>query len=203
MPLEKGLNIFILLNSLAAFLSIVNKKFKVDRNNVFAYLTFIYLTSNAINRIFLFGMSEIFSLIPIMFYLKSEKLKNNYPLVSGIILGLAMFNRVNLILGIIALIILTKNKRTYFGFTFIALIPLIHNLYYGKNFCYSCRLELSRRGFGESFNFYEFISNIYLNIIRNFDFVVMNPFSEEIFIRTGDYYGSIFHINNIIFILCS
>ena len=43
-------------------------------------------------------MSEIFSLIPIMFYLKSEKLKNNYPLVSGIILGLAMFNRVNLIL---------------------------------------------------------------------------------------------------------
>ena len=46
-----------------------------------------------------------------------------------------MFNRVNLILGIIALIILTKNKRTYFGFIrFIALIPLIHNLYYGKKF---------------------------------------------------------------------
>ena len=106
--------IFILLNSLAAFLSIVNKKFEVDQKNIFAYIAFIYLTSNAINRIFMYGMSEIFSLILIMFYLKSEKLKNNYPLISGIILGLSMFNRVNLVLGIIALVILSKNKKTYF-----------------------------------------------------------------------------------------
>ncbi len=193
--------IFILLNSLAAFLSIVNKKFKVDRNNVFAYIAFIYLTSNAINRIFLFGMSEIFSLIPILFYLKSEKLKNNYPLVSGIILGLAMFNRVNLILGIIALIILTKNKRTYFGFTFIALIPLIHNLYYGKKFLLlTADWNYQGEVLGESFNFYEFISNIYLNIIRNFDFVVMNPFSEEIFIRTGRLLPVVFFISIILFL---
>ena len=63
----------------------------------------------------MYGMSEIFSLILIMFYL-SPKIKNNYPLISGIILGLSMFNRVNLVLGIIALVVLSKNKKTYFGF---------------------------------------------------------------------------------------
>ena len=52
--------IFILLNSLAAFLSIVNKKFEVDQKNVFAYIAFIYLTSNAINRIFMYGCLKFF-----------------------------------------------------------------------------------------------------------------------------------------------
>tara|TARA_B100002019_G_scaffold119753_1_gene102819 strand:+ start:480 stop:2549 length:2070 start_codon:yes stop_codon:yes gene_type:complete len=193
--------IFILLNSLAAFLSIVNKKFKVDQKNVFAYIAFIYLTSNAINRIFMYGMSEIFSLILIMFYLKSEKLKNNYPLVSGIILGLAMFNRVNLVLGIIALVILSKNKKTYFGFSLFALVPSIHNLYYGKKFLILTD-DWNYQGevLGESFNFNDFVINIYLNILRNFDFVVMNPFSENIFNRTGRFLPLVFFISILLFL---
>ena len=193
--------IFILLNSLAAFLSIVNKKFEVDQKNVFAYIAFIYLTSNAINRIFMYGMSEIFSLILIMFYLKSEKLKNNYPLVSGIILGLAMFNRVNLVLGIIALVILSKNKKTYFGFSLFALVPSIHNLYYGKKFLILTD-DWNYQGevLGESFNFNDFVINIYLNILRNFDFVIMNPFSENIFIRTGRILPLVFFISILLFL---
>ena len=193
--------IFILLNSLAAFLSIVNKKFKVDQKNVFAYIAFIYLTSNAINRIFMYGMSEIFSLILIMFYLKSEKLKNNYPLVSGIILGLAMFNRVNLVLGIIALVILSRNKKTYFGFSLFALVPLIHNLYYGKKFLILTD-DWNYQGevLGESFNFNDFVINIYLNILRNFDFVIMNPFSENIFNRTGRILPLVFFISILLFL---
>ena len=193
--------IFILLNSLAAFLSIVNKKFEVDQKNVFAYLAFIYLTSNAINRIFMYGMSEIFSLILIMFYLKSEKLKNNYPLVSGIILGLAMFNRVNLVLGIIALVILSRNKKTYFGFSLFALVPLIHNVYYGKKFLILTD-DWNYQGevLGESFNFNDFVINIYLNILRNFDFVVMNPFSENIFNRTGRLLPLVFFISILLFL---
>ena len=193
--------IFILLNSLAAFLSIVNKKFEVDQKNVFAYIAFIYLTSNAINRIFMYGMSEIFSLILIMFYLKSEKLKNNYPLVSGIILGLAMFNRVNLVLGIIALVILSRNKKTYFGFSLFALVPLIHNLYYGKKFLILTD-DWNYQGevLGESFNFNDFVINIYLNILRNFDFVVMNPFSENIFNRTGRLLPLAFFISILLFL---
>lgn len=193
--------IFILLNSLAAFLSIVNKKFEVDQKNVFAYLAFIYLTSNAINRIFMYGMSEIFSLILIMFYLKSEKLKNNYPLVSGIILGLAMFNRVNLVLGIIALVILSRNNKTYFGFSLFALVPLIHNVYYGKKFLILTD-DWNYQGevLGESFNFNDFVINIYLNILRNFDFVVMNPFSENIFNRTGRLLPLVFFISILLFL---
>ena len=193
--------IFILLNSLAAFLSIVNKKFEVDQKNVFAYIAFIYLTSNAINRIFMYGMSEIFSLILIMFYLKSEKLKNNYPLVSGIILGLAMFNRVNLVLGIIALVILSRNKKTYFGFSLFALVPSIHNLYYGKKFLILTD-DWNYQGevLGESFNFNDFVINIYLNILRNFDFVVMNPFSENIYNRTGRILPLVFLISILLFL---
>ncbi len=193
--------IFILLNSLAAFLSIVNKKFEVDQKNVFAYIAFIYLTSNAINRIFMYGMSEIFSLILIMFYLKSEKLKNNYPLVSGIILGLAMFNRVNLVLGIIALVMFSRNKKTYFGFSLFALVPLIHNLYYGKKFLILTD-DWNYQGevLGESFNLNDFVLNIYLNIIRNFDFVVMNPFSENIFNRTGRLLPLVFFISILLFL---
>ena len=84
--------IFILLNALVAFVGLVDNKMKANKLNIFSYLLFIYLTTNAINNI-LFGMSEIFSLLIIMIFLKSNILKTNYQYTSGLLLGIAMINR--------------------------------------------------------------------------------------------------------------
>ena len=70
-----------------AYLAVLDNKFKFDRKNIFIYLAFIYLTSNAINRIFIFGMSVIFSLALLMIYFKSERLKSTFPIFSGLIQG--------------------------------------------------------------------------------------------------------------------
>ena len=113
-----------------------------------------------------------------------------------------MFNRVNLIfLGIIALVILSKNKKTYFGFTLFALVPLVHNIYYGKKFLLlTADWNYQGEVLGESVNLYDFVINIYTNILRNFDFVVMNPFSENIFNRTGRLLPFVFFISIILFL---
>ena len=79
---EKLKYLFIALNAVVAYLSVLDNKFKFDRHNIYIYLAFIYLTSNAINRIFIFGMSEIFSLVLLMIYFKSDQLKSAFPLFS-------------------------------------------------------------------------------------------------------------------------
>ena len=113
---EKLKYLFIALNAVVAYLSVLDNKFKFDRHNIFIYLAFIYLTSNAINRIFIFGMSEIFSLVLLMIYFKSDQLKSFFPLFSGIILGLALINRPILALGIMVLALVSKNQKTIFVF---------------------------------------------------------------------------------------
>ena len=198
---EKLKIIFIVLNAVAAFYAVIDKEFKLDSKNIFSYLTFVYLTSNAINRIFLFGMSEIFSLVLILIYLKTDSLKNKYPYISGVILGLIMFNRVILVLGVLALVALSKNLKTFLGFLTIGLIPFVHNLYYGNQVLLLTN-DWNYQGevVGEGYNLLTFIEEIVINIQRNFNYVIMNPFSEEIYNRVGRLLPIIFSVSVLAFI---
>ena len=198
---EKLKIIFIVLNAVAAFYAVIDKEFKLDSKNIFSYLTFVYLTSNAINRIFLFGMSEIFSLVLILIYLKTDSLKSKYPYISGVILGLIMFNRVILVLGVLALVALSKNLKTFLGFLTIGLIPFVHNLYYGNQVLLLTN-DWNYQGevVGEGYNLLTFIEEIVINIQRNFNYVIMNPFSEEIYNRVGRLLPIIFSVSVLAFI---
>jgi hypothetical protein len=192
---EKLKFIFILLNALVAFIGVVDNKMKANKPNIFNYLLFIYLTSNAINRIFLFGMSEIFSLLIIMFFLKSNFLKTNYHYTSGLLLGIAMINRPVILLGIIALIAMMKSYKSLIGFLTISILPFIHNLYFGNSYVFLTQ-DWNYQGniMGEETGVKNFVLDIFENIINNFNYVIMNPFSENIYNRTGRLLPFVFFI---------
>jgi len=183
---EKLKYLFIALNAVVAYLSVLNNKFKFDRKNVFIYLAFIYLTSNAINRIFIFGMSEVFSLVLLMIYLKSERLKSNFPVLSGLILGLALINRPILALGILVLALVTKNLKTILSFLFVTILPFFHNLFYGSKFTIFTE-DWNYQGdvLGENFTYQEQVFQIIETATINFHYIVMNPFYYDVYIRVG------------------
>lgn len=193
--------VFILLNALVAFIGLVDDKMKTSKPNIFNYLLFIYLTTNAINRIFLFGMSEIFSLLIIMIFLKFNFLKTNYQYTSGLLLGIAMINRPVILLGIIALIIMIKSYMSLVGFLTISILPFIHNLYFGNSYVFLTQ-DWNYQGniLGEETRIKNFVLDIFENILNNFNYVIMNPFSENIYNRTGKLLPFVFFIGLISFI---
>ena len=193
--------IFILLNALVAFIGLVDNKMKVNKLNIFSYLLFIYLTTNAINRIFIFGMSEIFSLLIIMIFLKSNFLKKNYQYTSGLLLGIAMINRPVILLGIIALVVMVKSYKSLVGFFTLSLLPFIHNLYFGRSYVFLTQ-DWNYQGniLGEESGIISFTLDMFENIQRNFNYVIMNPFSENIYNRTGRLLPFVFFISLISFI---
>ena len=197
---EKLKYIFIALNALVAYLVLLDKKFKFDKNNVFIYIAFIYLTSNAINRIFIFGMSEIFSLALLVLYFKSEKLKIDSPILSGFILGLALINRPILALGILVIAFITKNKRTIFAFLFVTSLPFFHNLFYGNKFTVFTE-DWNYQGdvLGNQFGFREQLFQIIETVSKNFHYVVMNPFFGDVYLRIGRLLPLVFLSSIIVF----
>jgi len=183
---EKLKYLFIALNALVAYLAVLDNKFKFDRKNIFMYLAFIYLTSNAINRIFIFGMSEIFSLVLIMIYLKSERLKSSFPLLSGLILGLALINRPNLALGILVLALITKNRKSILSFLFVTFLPFFHNLFYGNKFTiFQADWNYQGDVLGENFSFQKQIPQVIETATTNLHYIVMNPFYSDVYMRVG------------------
>ena len=53
---------------------------------------------------------------------------------------------------------------------------------------------------GEGYNLLTFIEEIFINIQRNFNYVIMNPFSEEIYNRVGRLLPIIFSVSVLAFI---
>ena len=199
---EKLKYFFIFLNALSAYLLIISKNVKVDKNNIFIYLGFIYLTSNSINRIFYFGMSEIFSLVLILIYFKSEKLKTSYPVLSGVILGMALINRPILALGLLAIVIACRNVKVLFSFCVVSLLPLMHNLIYGnKPTIFTEDWNYQGNVLGESLGYKEQVLKIIDTISINFHYVVMNPLYEDVYMRVGRLLPLIFALSVILFFL--
>ena len=197
---EKLKYLFIALNAIVAYLSVLDNKFKFDRHNIFIYLAFIYLTSNAINRIFIFGMSEIFSLVLLMIYFKSDQLKSFFPLFSGIILGLALINRPILALGIMVLALVSKNQKTIFSFLFVTTLPFFHNLFYGDKYTIFTE-DWNYQGdiLGENFTFQQQLTQVIETTVTNFHFIIMNPFYYDVYTRVGRLLPFVFLTATVIF----
>ncbi len=197
---EKLKYLFIALNAVVAYLSVLDNKFKFDRHNIFIYLAFIYLTSNAINRIFIFGMSEIFSLVLLMIYFKSDQLKSAFPLFSGIILGLALINRPILALGIMVLALVSKNQKTIFSFLFVTTLPFFHNLFYGNKYTIFTE-DWNYQGdvLGKNITFQEQLSQVIETTVTNFHFIIMNPFYYDVYTRVCRLLPFVFLTSTVIF----
>ena len=130
-----------------------------------------------------------------MIFLKSNILKTNYPYTSGLLLGNAMINRPVILLVIIDLIVMEKSYKSLAGFLTISVLPFIHNLYFGKSYVVLTQ-DWNYQGniLGEESGIISFTLDMFENIQRNFNYVIMNPFSENIYNRTGRLLPFVFFI---------
>ena len=174
--------IYILLSAVVLFCLVSSFKNESYGSNPITYLIFIYLTSNALNRIFINGMSEIYSLffVSLFFYL------NKKQTFKSVLLGLSVFVRPILAVGMSILILQKRNIKQLSAFLLIVFIPLLHNFYFGNEFVLFTSSWNSRHAFiVDDIGIGNLISSILETASNNIKFVIMNPFSYEVFIRVG------------------
>ena len=155
-------------------------------------LGFIYITSNAMQRVFRFGMSEIVSvsLLSILLYLIFSDTHMTYFLkvLSGAFIGLGIIVRPDWLLGFAALLIFDKfrNRTVYLLSIGISLLPLIHNLAYGKKFIiFSTAATYSRNLLVDTSSINSFIATLIETMGRNLPYLLMNPFNQDVSGRVG------------------
>ena len=140
------------------------------------------MTSNALNRIFINGMSEIYSLLFLVLFFRYE----NRTILSGILLGLSVFVRPIIAIGLGFLAITKKSISTVVSFVVVLIIPLIHNLYFGSKFVFFTSSWNSKHAFRvDEVNLGNIVNSVIETSTKNLNYILMNPFSEEIFIRVG------------------
>ena len=159
---------------------------------VFPILGFTYLTSNAIQRIFRFGMSEAIStlvLCYIFYYLFSE-LENTklIQLINGLLIGIGIVVRPDWIIGFLVILMFPKlrSKLCYLGAGFISLLPLLHNLYFGGKFIiFSTAANYGRNLLVETSSISSFIESFQEVLVRNIPYLIMSPFNQDVIGRVG------------------
>tara|TARA_Y100000591_G_scaffold219357_1_gene190852 strand:- start:1099 stop:1692 length:594 start_codon:yes stop_codon:yes gene_type:complete len=121
-----------------------------------------------------------------MIYFKSERLQSTFPLISGVILGLALINRPILALGILVLALATKNRKTILSFLLVTSLPFFHNLFYGSKFTIFTQ-DWNYQGdvLGENFTYQEQMTQIIQTATTNFHYITMNPFYYDVYMRVG------------------
>ena len=135
-----------------------------------------------------------------MLFLKLNVLKNSYPIITGLVLGLALINRPILALGILVIVIRTKNLKTLFSFITISLLPFFHNIIYGNKLTLFTE-DWNYQGdvLGGSLSFQEQTSQIMSTALKNANYVFMNPFYLDVYMRVGRTSSTcIFYLNNIL-----
>jgi hypothetical protein len=96
-----------------------------------------------------------------------------------------------------------KSYKSLAGFLTISVLPFIHNLYFGKSYVVLTQ-DWNYQGniLGEESGIISFTLDMFENIQRNFNYVIMNPFSENIYNRTGRLLPFVFFIGLISFMYC-
>lgn len=192
---------FVFLNSLTAW-TVLNH-FKVSLN-LPSLLFLIFISSNAINRIFIFGMSEIFALILLLTAIFINKESPLNQIITGILLGLTILVRPVLVLGILFYVFILKRKKIWISFATISFLPLLHNFYFGNEMIFFTRTWNTERTLVvDYYNFENFLFNIVTTLAKNLNYIFMNPFSSDVFIRVGKLLPYVFFVNTLIFIYYS
>ncbi len=153
----------------------------------------IFLISDNVRNIFLYGMSEASSLM--LFLISIYLLNINKTKIGVIILALGVLVRPETgLFALGALFFYRKNitLKKVFPFFTILLLPLMHNLYYGKKFV----LITTGWNYGRNLDF---------DFIKNLNYIIVNPFNEKILMTLGPgiiYIGfSIFVLSNLNFLI--
>lgn len=144
-----------------------------DRYNPISFLFTLFLISDNVRNIFLYGMSEASALVLLLI---SIYLINREKIFPGVLLmGIGVLVRPET--GLYALLVLFLNYkklklRNYASFGGLLALPLIHNLYYGNEFI----VLTSGWNYGRNLDF---------NFAKNLNYLLINPFNEKILMTLG------------------
>ena len=114
---------------------------------IFPLLGFVYITSNAVKRIFLYGMSEIVSTLILCgllyVFLLKQPLSKPSEVFMGIIFGIAIVVRPDWLFGFLGLLLLKsfRSRSLYLSTVAVSLLPLLHNFVYGKEMVIFLQLQ--------------------------------------------------------------
>lgn len=172
----------------------VNLIFLCSKNiNPISFLFVIFLISDNVRNIFLYGMSEASSLM--MFLISIYMLKKNKITIGVFVLALGVLIRPETGLFALGTLFFYRQNITFkkgASFFLILLLPLIHNLYFGKEFV----LITTGWNYGRNLDF---------DLVKNLNYIIINPFNEKILMTLGPeiiYIGfSIFLLSNLNFLI--
>tara|TARA_B100000900_G_scaffold330232_1_gene290737 strand:+ start:2263 stop:4260 length:1998 start_codon:yes stop_codon:yes gene_type:complete len=145
-----------------------------DKRNPITFLFVLFLVSDNVRNIFLYGMSETSSLVlflaSIYLIIRKEKIS-----AGVVIMSIGVLVRPET--GLYALAVLWFNRRklkmrNYLSFGALLILPLIHNLYYGNEFV----VLTSGWNYGRNLDF---------NFLKNVNYLIMNPFNDKILMTLG------------------
>lgn len=176
-------NIFILVISLTIFMGIrlILEKTKKGAKFQFLYLFLFltYLTSNAVQRIFYYGMSESFGLLTLLTGLYFIKVYNK-KILYVLFVSLSVVIRPVFMLGVLVLNFKTRlNKKELILFFVVVLLPAIHNIFYGNS------LVLFTKTISSSLNIFDQNKSFMNTLFDNLLYIVMYPMNSDIQSRVG------------------
>lgn len=159
---------------------------------LFPMLGIVYLTSNGVLRVFRFGMSEIISttvlFILLYFILTESSLSESLKVFIGVLFGLGVVVRPDWLFGFVALLLFQKFRYTkiYIITLIISLLPLIHNLYFGRSFViFSSSANYSRNLLVDTSSISNFLPSLLPAISNNIPYFFMSPFNSDVSGRVG------------------
>ena len=159
---------------------------------IFPLLGFVYITSNAVQRIFLYGMSEIVSTLILCgllcVFLLKQPLSNPSEVFMGIIFGIAIVVRPDWLFGFLGLLLLKsfRSRSLYLSTVAVSLLPLLHNFVYGKDMViFSTAASYGRNLLIDSSSISSFISSLSETVSRNIPYLLMNPLNSDVSGRVG------------------
>tara|TARA_B100001559_G_C16495726_1_gene620646 strand:+ start:407 stop:2374 length:1968 start_codon:yes stop_codon:yes gene_type:complete len=172
----------------------VNLIFLCSKNiNPISFLFVIFLISDNVRNIFLYGMSEASSLM--LFLISIYMLKRNKITIGIFLLALGVLIRPETGLFALGTLFFYRQNITFkkgSSFFLILLLPLIHNLYFGKEFV----LITTGWNYGRNLDF---------DLLKNLNYIIINPLNEKILMTLGPeiiYIGfSIFLLSNLNFLI--
>lgn len=133
------------------------------KNILLSTLLIIFLVSDNLRTLYLYGMSETVSLMLLLLSLRYYKYKKLF----SFFLSIATLIRPEIFLLSSVLIFLNLKIKEYFYPTLILLLPLLHNLFYGESFViFSTAATYTR--------------NINFDFLYNFGYITFNIFDESI-----------------------
>jgi len=176
-------NIFIFVISLTIFMGtqmILEKTEKGAKFQfVYLFLFLTYLTSNAVQRIFYYGMSESFGLLTLLIGLYFIKVYNK-KILYILFVSMSVVIRPVFLLGLLVLNFKKRlNKKEIVLSSMIVFLPAIHNIYYGQS------LVLFTKTISSSLNIFDQNRSLMETLIDNILYIVMYPMNSDIQSRVG------------------